>query len=298
MPFSMTGYARTQTETDRLSMTVVVRGVNHRFLDMQLRLSAELEGFETGIRRIVKERVGRGQLQITATLKQTASGTQLEVNRPLVDSYLAAYREVADERGITGEPDLNSILRIPGAVVFSETASGENAPELEKPFFELLESALAEFNETRRREAEGIVAEMKTRAADVLAGVRAIEAEREGVLPLFRDRLEKRLTDLVGQAGVEPQRILQEAAVLADRSDISEELQRLAGHGERLLQLLGEDGPLGKQIDFLAQEMNREANTILSKSTPLGQAGMAVTEHGLRVKAEIEKIREQTQNLE
>jgi uncharacterized protein (TIGR00255 family) len=279
-------------------MTVVVRGVNHRFLDMQLRLSAELEGFETGIRRIVKERVGRGQLQITATLKQTASGTRLEVNRPLVDSYLAAYREVADERGITGEPDLNSILRIPGAVVLSETANGESAPELEKTFFELLESALAEFNETRRREAEGIIAEMKTRAADVLGGVRAIETEREGVLPLFRDRLEKRLTDLVGQAGIEPQRILQEAAVLADRSDISEELQRLAGHAERLLQLLGENGPLGKQIDFLAQEMNREANTILSKSTPLGQAGMAVTEHGLRVKAEIEKIREQTQNLE
>jgi uncharacterized protein (TIGR00255 family) len=298
MPFSMTGYARTQTDTDRFSMTVVVRGVNHRFLDMQLRLSAELEGFETGIRRIVKERVGRGQLQITATLKQTASGTRLEVNRPLVDSYLAAYREVADERGITGEPDLNSILRIPGAVVLSETANGESAPELEKTFFELLESALAEFNETRRREAEGIIAEMKTRAADVLGGVRAIETEREGVLPLFRDRLEKRLTDLVGQAGIEPQRILQEAAVLADRSDISEELQRLAGHAERLLQLLGENGPLGKQIDFLAQEMNREANTILSKSTPLGQAGMAVTEHGLRVKAEIEKIREQTQNLE
>jgi uncharacterized protein (TIGR00255 family) len=294
----MTGYARTQTDTDRFSMTVVVRGVNHRFLDMQLRLSAELEGFETGIRRIVKERVGRGQLQITATLKQTASGTRLEVNRPLVDSYLAAYREVADERGITGEPDLNSILRIPGAVVLSETANGESAPELEKAFFELLESALAEFNETRRREAEGIIAEMKTRAADVLGGVRAIETEREGVLPLFRDRLEKRLTDLVGQAGIEPQRILQEAAVLADRSDISEELQRLAGHAERLLQLLGENGPLGKQIDFLAQEMNREANTILSKSTPLGQAGMAVTEHGLRVKAEIEKIREQTQNLE
>ena len=127
---------------------------------------------------------------------------------------------------------------------------------------------------------------------------RAIEAEREGVLPLFRDRLEKRLTDLVGQAGIEPQRILQEAAVLTDRSDISEELQRLAGHAERLLQILGEEGAIGKQIDFLAQEMNREANTILSKSTPLGQAGMAVTEHGLRVKAEIEKIREQTQNLE
>ena len=95
----MTGYARTQTDTDRLSMTVVVRGVNHRFLDMQLRLSPELEGFETGIRRIVKDRVGRGQLQITATLKQSASTAQLEVNRPLVDAYLAAFREIAKERG-------------------------------------------------------------------------------------------------------------------------------------------------------------------------------------------------------
>ena len=294
----MTGYARTQSDTDRFSMSVVVRGVNHRFLDIQLRLSAELEGFETGIRRIVKERVGRGQLQITATLKQSASTAQLEVNRPLVDAYLTAYRELANERGITAEPDLNSILRIPGAVTFTESANDEDASQLEAAFFELLESALAEFNETRRREAEGILAEMKTRASDVLAGVRAIEAEREGVLPLFRDRLEKRLTDLVGQAGIEPQRILQEAAVLTDRSDISEELQRLAGHAERLLQILEEEVAIGKQIDFLAQEMNREANTILSKSTPLGQAGMTVTEHGLRVKAEIEKIREQTQNLE
>jgi len=298
MPFSMTGYARAQTETDRLSMTVVVRGANHRFLDMQLRLSAELEGFETGIRRVVKERVGRGQLQITATLKQTASGTQLEVNRPLVDSYLSAYREIADERGITADPDLNSILRIPGAVTFSETADEQSAADLEKAFFDLLESTLAEFNETRRLEAEGILSDMKSRAADVLASVRLIEAERGGVLPLFRDRLAKRLADLVGQAGIEPQRILQEAAVLADRSDISEELQRLAGHTERLLQILDEHGAIGKQIDFLAQEMNREANTIVSKSTPLGQAGMPVTEQGLRVKAEIEKIREQTQNLE
>lgn len=294
----MTGYARTQTDTDRFSLTVVVRGANHRFLDMQLRLSPELEGFETGIRRVVKQRVGRGQLQITATLHRTASATQLEINRPLIRAYLAAYREIADERGITAEPDLNSILRIPGAVAFTEAATDEDASQLETSFFELLESALAEFNDSRRREAEGIIAEMKTRTSDVLAGVRAIEAEREGVLPLFRDRLEKRLTDLVGQAGIEPQRILQEAAVLTDRSDISEELQRLAGHAERLLPILEEDGAIGKQIDFLAQEMNREANTIVSKSTPLGEAGMTVTDHGLRLKAEIEKIREQTQNLE
>jgi hypothetical protein len=102
----------------------------------------------------------------------------------------------------------------------------------------------------------------------------------------------------VGQAGIEPQRILQEAAVLADRSDISEELQRLAGHAERLLQLLGENGPLGKQIDFLAQELHREANTILSKSTPLGRDGLGITDIGLRLKHQIEKVREQAQNLE
>ncbi len=299
MAFSMTGYARTQSEGDELSLVLTIRSVNHRFLDMQIRIPAQLEPHERLIRRTVKQHVKRGQLQISASIHWKQEAGAFTINRSSIDAYLKAYRELSKEYSIVAQPDLNVILRIPGVVSFDNAEiDDERNALLEATLTDCLEQALAELNRTRRQEAEGIVEEMRQRGRSIQADLEKLEAVRQQTVPKFRERLEQRLRDVLEKVDLDPQRLVQESALLAERADISEEVQRLASHAGRFLELLGNDGELGKQIDFLAQEMNRETNTILSKTTPLGSAGLAVTEIGLRVRAEIEKIREQTQNLE
>ncbi len=299
MAFSMTGYARTQSEGDELSLVLTIRSVNHRFLDMQIRIPTQLEPFERLIRRTVKQHVKRGQLQISASVHWKQEAGAFTINRASTEAYLKAYRELSDEYSIMAQPDLNVILRIPGVVSFDNAEiNGERSTRLEQTLTDCLERALQELNRTRRQEAEGIVEEMQQRGRSIETDLEKLDAVREETVPKFQERLEQRLQEILEKVDLDPQRLVQESAVLAERADISEEVQRLASHVRRFLELLGNEGELGKQIDFLAQEMNRETNTILSKTTPLGSAGLPVTEIGLRVRAEIEKIREQTQNLE
>jgi len=299
MAFSMTGYARTQSEGDELSLVLTIRSVNHRFLDMQIRIPPQLEPHERLMRRSVKQHVKRGQLQISASVHWKQEAGAFTINRSSTDAYLKAYRELSEEYSIVAQPDLNVILRIPGVVSFDNAEiDDERGALLEQTLMDCLERALEELNRTRRQEAEGIVEEMQQRGRSIQADLEKLEVVRQETVPKFRERLVQRLQDVLEKVDLDPQRLVQESAVLAERADISEEVQRLASHAGRFLELLGTDGELGKQIDFLAQEMNRETNTILSKTTPLGSAGLAVTEIGLRVRAEIEKIREQTQNLE
>ena len=299
MAFSMTGYARTQSEGDDLSLVLTIRSVNHRFLDMQIRIPPQLEPHERLIRRSVKQHVKRGQLQISASVHWKQEAGAFTINRSSTDAYLKAYRELSEEYSIVAQPDLNAILRIPGVVSFDNAELGdERGALLEQTLTDCLERALEELNRTRRQEAEGIVEEMQQRGRSIQADLEKLEVVRQETVPKFRERLVQRLQDVLEKVDLDPQRLVQESAVLAERADISDEVHRLASHAGRFLELLGTGGELGKQIDFLAQEMNRETNTILSKTTPLGSAGLAVTEIGLRVRAEIEKIREQTQNLE
>ena len=299
MAFSMTGYARTQSEGDELSLVLTIRSVNHRFLDMQIRIPPQVEPFERLIRRTVKQHVKRGQLQISVSLRWKQAATAFTINRSLTEAYLKAYQELSEEYSVVAQPDLNTILRVPGVIGFDNAdLDDERKTLLEQTLVDCLERALEELNRTRRQEAEGIVKEMEQRGRSIQADLEKLKAVREETVPKFRERLEQRLQEVLEKLDLDPRRLVQESAVLAERADISEELQRLASHAGRFLDLLENDGELGKQIDFLAQEMNRETNTILSKTTPLGSAGLPVTEIGLRVRAEIEKIREQAQNLE
>ena len=299
MAFSMTGYARTQSEGDELSLVLTIRSVNHRFLDMQIRIPPQLEPFERLIRQTLKQHVKRGQLQINVSLRWKREAGAFTINRSLTEAYLKAYRELSEEYGIAAQPDLNVILRVPGVISFDNAdLDDERRALLEETLLDCLERAARELNRTRRQEAEGIVEEMAQRGRSIQADLEKLRAVREETIPKFRERLEQRLQEVLEKVDLDPQRLVQESAVLAERADMSEEVQRLASHAGRFLERLENDGELGKQIDFLAQEMNRETNTILSKTTPLGTAGLAVTEIGLRLRAEIEKIREQTQNLE
>ena len=295
----MTGYARTQSEGDELSLVLTMRSVNHRFLDIQIRIPPQLEPFERLIRRTVKQHVKRGQLQISVSLRWKQAATAFTINRSLTEAYLKAYQELSEEYSVVAQPDLNTILRVPGVIGFDNAdLDDERKTLLEQTLADCLERALEELIRTRRQEAEGIVKEMEQRGRSIQADLEKLKAVREETVPKFRERLEQRLQEVLEKVDLDPQRLVQESAVLAERADISEELQRLGSHVDRFLELLENGGELGKQIDFLAQEMNRETNTILSKTTPLGSAGLPVTEIGLRVRAEIEKIREQAQNLE
>jgi uncharacterized protein (TIGR00255 family) len=299
MAASMTGYARVQSEGEALSLTLTIRSVNHRFLDLQLRVPPDIEVLEALIRDRVKQQVTRGQLQISANLRWHGRADRLRVNRPLVDAYLESYRELAREQGIAADPDLNALFRVPGAVTLDDAELGESEKSaLQEALSDCLDRALAELVQNRVREGEGIAADVRERGRAIQKDVEQLAVMVPVVATRFQQRIERRLKELLGEVPLDPQRTLQEAAILADRTDISEELQRLKAHTDRLLEILDGGAGLGKQIDFLAQEMNRETNTMLSKTTPLGQEGLQFTDAALRVKAEIEKIREQAQNLE
>jgi uncharacterized protein (TIGR00255 family) len=293
----MTGFARLTTDGEP-AIEVTVRGVNNRFLDLKIRTPGEFDALDAKIRALVSARIKRGSIQIHVNLRAQRS-TSLQLNRDLAEAYLAAYRELAQAESVSNPPDLTSVLRIPGVLEERDAERTEDEQAALAALLEqTLEAALGKLNEDRAREGAGIAADIRARGETIAADAAAVAKPASELAPRFQQRVTERLQKLLADAPVDEQRILQEAAVLADRCDVSEELQRLAAHGRRLADLLDAGGEVGKQIDFLAQEMNREANTLLSKTTPLGEAGLPLTDAGLRLKAEIEKIREQAQNLE
>ena len=299
MARSMTGYARVRTETDALSMIVTIKSVNHRFADIQIRMPPELDPFEPGMRRLVKEHIRRGQLQIAINLDWNAPAQETRLNRTLVEGYLAAFQEIAKDRRLTTQPDPNMLLRLPGAVtVVVAELDDEKRTLLEKTLNDTLVKGLETLNESRQAEGAGIVEDLLKRVEAIGHALEELQAVREDTVKHFQRHLESKLTELLERIDPDPQRILQEAGVLAARADVSEELQRLRSHLQRLVEVFESDGEIGKRVDFTAQELNRETNTILSKSSVLGQRGIAVSEVGVRLKGEIEKIREQAQNLE
>ncbi len=275
---------------------VSIKSVNHRGLDMHFHMGAELDPFESAIRNAVKAKVARGHLQIHVTFSRTAPADASSLNRPLLQAYLQAFREAADEFGGDSRPDLNAALRVPG--MLQAAVDDEPDPDLEAGLLEAMQEALDALNRFREREGAAMAVEMRGRCAAVCDLVAQMEKIRSRATAAFQKRLNERLRELLRGAGIEPQRLAQEAAMLAERSDISEELVRLKTHAAQLEKLLDATGEVGKRLDFLLQEMNREANTILSKTGGLGELGLTITDLALSAKAEIDKLREQSLNLE
>jgi uncharacterized protein (TIGR00255 family) len=209
---------------------------------------------------------------------------------------MRAFREAAEIYQTDARPDLNAALRVPGMLAAGESA--ELPEDLSKAALEAAAEALALLNESREREGAATAEEMRRRCENIRGLTARMEEIRAGAVPAFQQRLRERLAELLNGAGLEPQRLAQEAALLADRSDISEELVRLRTHAAQLDAILERGGEVGKQLDFLLQEMNRESNTSLSKTGGLGDLGLTLTELGLASKSEIDKIREQSLNLE
>ena len=292
----MTGFARVRRQTAQGEIVVSLKSVNHRGLDLHFHMPGELDPVEADLRAIVKDGVARGHVQLHVSIDRAAGEAAGQLNRGLLAAYMAAFREAEQTHQTRGEPDLNSALRIPGMLNSGE--GEELSEETREVLLDAAREAVAALNKVREREGEATAGELRQRCAAVCDLVRRIEEIRAGAVPAFQKRLRERLAELLNGAGVDPQRLAQEAAILADRSDVAEELMRLKTHAGQLEAMLNAPGEVGKRLDFLLQEMNRESNTVLSKTGGLGDLGLTITDLALAAKSEIDKIREQSLNLE
>jgi len=292
---SMTGYSQVKMNADdQLAFTLSLKAVNHRFLDLHLRLPPEMDPVEMKIRRVLKERLHRGHIEVTLSLERSG-GVAFSVNRDLVGGYLRTFREVAEEFGVSAEPDLNAVLKMPGALNAAE--NGDALAALEKHVTAALEQCIERLNTMREEEGQGAAVELRERMTHLSSATHEVDQLRGKVLKAYHEKVHGRMQELLG-SHADPDRILQEAAMLAERSDIQEEIVRMKNHIQHFLSLLDAGGEVGKKLDFLLQEMNREANTLMSKTTGVAGEALRITGLGLAMKSEIEKAREQVQNLE
>jgi uncharacterized protein (TIGR00255 family) len=290
---SMTGYGRGSVAGDSFSASVDLKTVNNRFLDIHLRLSGELASLEPSIKKRISSRLSRGRVDAAITFERT-SQTAYELNRPLIAGYVGALREMQREFQIPGEVDINVLARLPGALQPSRDALDDvMVAGIERA----LDEALSELERMRQQEGEALQNEMRERLDKIEALIPVIEGAAGGLAENYRQRLQKRIGELLNRETqvieLDQARMAQEIAYLADRSDVSEEMVRLKSHLQQFREALDSTNETGKMLDFLLQELNREANTTLSKSTEL-----TIKEAALGIKAEVEKLREQVQNVE
>jgi uncharacterized protein (TIGR00255 family) len=293
----MTGFARVSGRaSDNLSFILSLKSVNHRFLDPQLRMPSGLESLEMRIRRILKEKLVRGHIEFTLSLERNTEKVT-QYNSALVASYIDTFRAIAAENGLDQQPDLNAILRMPGALSPENTSAKDDSEALESAVLAQLDPLIAALNVMRAQEGASLAAELSACLGRLSALIDQVASMREQVQSAYFERTSQRVTALL-ESEFERDRILQEVALLVERSDVDEEIARLRIHIEHFHSLLRVGGEIGKKTDFLLQEMNREANTLLSKTSGIAGNAAGITELGLGMKAEIEKAREQVQNLE
>lgn len=301
---SMTGYAQARSEQNVWSLRLSLRSVNHRFLDLRVHIPEGFESLEPQIRQLVRDHIHRGHVDLALHI-EVAKSAGVQIDRKLAARYLRAIEELRQEFNLAPEPPLVALLRLPG-VVASPASPGAlpaafDEEEMERLGLQVgacLVEALNRLDEMRLEEGRSLARDMRGLLESIGDQTSKLEALSEQSRPLYAQRLKTRLQELMGILPVDPLRVAQEAAVLAERADVAEELARLRSHVDQFGKLIGEAGEIGKKLDFLLQEMQREANTMLSKTPGLGQEGLAMTELGLQIKAEIEKLREQVQNVE
>ena len=282
---SMTGYAQARADQDGWALRLSVRSVNHRFLDLHVRLPEGYEAIEPRVRQMVRDHVRRGHVDVLLRIDPTGPAA-VQVNQELAEAYARAAQDLARKFGANALPDFISILRLPGVIAGPSITKEEDQVRIHMHALACLDEALTRLDEMRGR---------LSRLAEHSA---LIETLAERLRPAFAKRLEQRLKDVLSGAGIDPARLSQEAALLAERSDITEEVARLRSHLQQFEKLLGSGSEAGKKLDFLLQEMQREANTMLSKTPGVDADGLEITEVALEVKAEIERLREQIQNVE
>jgi uncharacterized protein (TIGR00255 family) len=289
----MTGFGRGAVTEDNFAITVELKTVNNRFLDVSLRLSSEMQALENTIKRIIGNRLSRGRVDVNLQYERSDE-INYELNRPMIAGYLSAMKKMQDEFSLSGEPDLNVIARLPNVLLpKKDDLSDDFTASVEKA----LKEALDDLEKMRDAEGKALKEELEMRLHAIEYRMKPIESESDRISDEYRVRLTKRIGELLAksesQIDLDQARLAQEVAYLADRADISEEIARLSTHIIHFRAIMDEDKEVGKRLDFLTQELNREANTITSKTQ-----NMVVKENALAIKSEIEKIREQVQNVE
>jgi uncharacterized protein (TIGR00255 family) len=297
---SMTGYAQARAETTDLALRVSIKSVNHRFLDLKMRLAEGLELYEPRLRQMVRERIHRGhiELQVSAESRTAAA---IQVNQELVRAYMRAAEALRQETRAAADVDVVALLRLPGVISglgIAAPQSEEGQGKLGRVLEDCLAEALSKLDDMRRAEGAHLIDELNKRLTKIEGDTDQVRVLAETLRPAFARRLAARLAELLNGISLEPARLAQEAALLAERSDISEELERLRSHVAQFASLLRGAGEMGKKLDFLLQEMHREANTLLSKTPGVDSEALAITRLALEIKADIEKLREQVQNIE
>ncbi|PYS20999.1 MAG: YicC family protein [Acidobacteria bacterium] len=291
---SMTGFGRGSATGEDFNVAVEIKTVNNRYLDLHLRLGQELTPLEMNIRKLVGARLSRGRVDLNINFERTGA-TTYEINRQLIAGYIKALRDIQTEFQLAGDVDINTVTRLPGAMTTARDGLDETTTAgIERAVNE----ALDDLERMRASEGSALAEEMRVRLAKIEAEVPVIESAAEGLVDAYRQRLQKRVGELVNRSAnqtmeLDAGRLAQEVAYLADRSDITEELTRLRSHLEQFRVAIDSEDDVGKRLDFLLQELNREANTVLSKSTEV-----SIKDAGLVIKAEVEKLREQVQNVE
>ena len=294
----MTGFARVALELPGIgSYTLTLKSVNHRFLDLQLRLPSGFDALEMDLRRILKENLLRGHVELALNIDRT-SELRASYNRELVASYVDAFQAAAIEFELQGQPDLNVILRVPGVMQSESRSSEADNALITQSVQQQLPALLGALKTMRQREGAALADVLYATLDRLTVAVEGVAELRPEVEARYQERLTQRLTAAVGGTEISRQRVLEEVALLVERSDVSEEVARMVTHIAHFREVLQTGGETGKKLDFLLQEMNREANTLLSKTAGVAGKGTRITELGLAMKAEIEKAREQIQNLE
>lgn len=289
---SMTGYGRAVQTHNGKEFTVEIRSVNNRYLDTSVRLPRVLSFAEDAVKRAVKARISRGKVDVSVSLRdEGGAASRVTLNRPALEGYLAAMREMVEAYGVSGDISVAVLSRMPE--VFTVEKPEIDEAQLLAELMETVEAALSVFDTMRTTEGAALAADIRGRGETILARVSEIERESPQTVADYRARLEAKLREVLESKSIDESRILTEAAIFADKVAVDEETVRLRSHLHQMDGMLTDGGAIGRKLDFLLQEMNRETNTIGSKCCDLRLTRIVV-----EIKAELEKIREQTQNVE
>lgn len=289
---SMTGFGRYEAADDARKITVEMKSVNHRYLETGIKMPKKLNFYEAGIRNILKKYISRGKVDVFITFEDFSEGKVcLHYNEDLAGEYMSIFKYMSEQFGIDNDIKVSALARMP-EVITMEDQDGDD-----ETIWQLLEQAVDKacqaFVETRISEGERLKADLIDKLDNMLKLVDFIELRSPQVVDEYRNRLEEKVTELLADSTVDEGRIATEVTIFADKICVDEETVRLRSHIESTKSALLEGGSVGRKLDFIAQEMNREANTILSKANDL-----QVTDCAITLKTEIEKVREQIQNIE
>ncbi len=289
---SMTGYGRATAVIDNMNITVEIKSVNHRFFEFFCRVPRSFSFLEEKLKTFARSKITRGKIEMYVSVDfEDTSLTEIEINKEFADSYVEALRNLAKEYSLTDDISVSTVAR--NSDVFKITSKEIDEEALCGAVLTVAEEAVEAFIKMREVEGERLKADIEERSRTILSAVEFIEGKSPETVKNYRERLEQKVKELLETANIDEQRILTETAIFADKVAVDEETVRLRSHIEQLTNLLNKSGDVGKKLDFIVQEMNRETNTIGSKSQNL-----EIAEKVVNIKAEIEKIREQVQNIE